>query len=66
MKHTIPFPAPHPNRKEYLKSAGHPHRQRFSSHAPSHTRGDLPGRMARNWKAVAASAQTTGQRTLVS
>lgn len=51
MKQSLPQPPVRRRRNEYLKgthsSGGHGSIQ----HGHCHTRGELPGRLARNWKA---------------
>jgi hypothetical protein len=45
------FPPLRRKRAEFLKSRRQMHGQGIISHAHSHTRGELPGRFSRNWKA---------------
>jgi hypothetical protein len=44
------FPPLRRKRAEFLKSPRQVHGHGIVSHAHSHTRGELPGRFARNWK----------------
>ncbi len=55
MKKNISFPPAPQKRDDYLKSPQLTSGKGPTDHAHSHTRGELPGRQARNFKAVAAA-----------
>jgi hypothetical protein len=50
MKPTMPQPPIRRRRNEYLKGAHSQEGQGTIQHGHCHTRGELPGRLARNWK----------------
>ncbi len=52
MKPNSPQPPVRRRRNEYLKGAQSSADSHLTRHGHSHTRGELPGRMARNWKNI--------------
>jgi len=50
MKQSMPQPPVRRRRNEYLKGGPSGGGHSSVQHGHSHTRGELPGRLARNWK----------------
>lgn len=58
MKQSLPQPLIRRRRNEYLKGTHSLGGHSSIPHGHCHTRGELPGRLARNWKADQFSTST--------